>query len=508
MDAILYWNDVALEANRVSHTNGKEEQTGPTLSARALAIVHLAMYDAFVGADNVGLSPANLDPYLTSPAIPAPPPGTSPDTAVAAGAYWTLHHLFSSQRPFFDLIYDAVYSPVGLPAAGAHDGHVYGKKVAERILGVRQGDPGAGSVGYTPQNGRGKHRPDPDNPTQGFHGPFFGVAKLFAATNRHKLDAPPNVMTGAGEYRRALRQVRNKGIAPELAGTVPFASRRTAEETVIGLYWAYDGAVGLGTPPRLYNQIVREVAQHTPNPHNGGAVNTPAQNARLFALVNAAMGDAAILGWEQKYRFEYWRPVLGIREHDPSLGPSGVPDDDINPDSDPGWLPLGSPNTNTSRKNFTPPFPAYPSGHATFGAAAFHITRRFYKVAKNDKNPDPLFNGQSFVSEELNGVSRDNKGAVRPKHTRNFPKGLWQMILENGFSRVFLGVHWVFDAFAVDSDGDPDFSRNIGGVPLGLAIANDIFDDGLQAANAAGPALTAMPDSMDATIPRRAWPQE
>jgi hypothetical protein len=43
MDPILYWNEVALEANRVSHTDRKDEQTlGPTLSARALAIVHLA----------------------------------------------------------------------------------------------------------------------------------------------------------------------------------------------------------------------------------------------------------------------------------------------------------------------------------------------------------------------------------------------------------------------------------------------------------------------------------
>jgi hypothetical protein len=56
IDPILYWNDVALEANRVSHTNGKGEQTGPTLNSRALAIVHLAMYDAFVGAAQSGLS--------------------------------------------------------------------------------------------------------------------------------------------------------------------------------------------------------------------------------------------------------------------------------------------------------------------------------------------------------------------------------------------------------------------------------------------------------------------
>ena len=48
MDPILFWNEVALETNRVSHTDAdKKEQTGPTLSSRALAIVHLAMYDAY-----------------------------------------------------------------------------------------------------------------------------------------------------------------------------------------------------------------------------------------------------------------------------------------------------------------------------------------------------------------------------------------------------------------------------------------------------------------------------
>jgi Vanadium chloroperoxidase N-terminal domain len=49
-DPILLWNKIALEADRVAHTNGRGEQTGPTLSSRALAIVHLAMYDAFAGS--------------------------------------------------------------------------------------------------------------------------------------------------------------------------------------------------------------------------------------------------------------------------------------------------------------------------------------------------------------------------------------------------------------------------------------------------------------------------
>lgn len=70
MDPILYWNDVAIEANRVSHTNGKNEQTGSTLSSRALAIVHLATYDALAGVFG---NPPDLPTYLTG--LPAHPGG-------------------------------------------------------------------------------------------------------------------------------------------------------------------------------------------------------------------------------------------------------------------------------------------------------------------------------------------------------------------------------------------------------------------------------------------------
>ena len=116
----------------------------------------------------------------------------------------------------------------------------------------------------------------------------------------------------------------------------------------------------------------------------------------------------------------------------------------------------------------------------TFGAAALHITRRFYGVATGNRKKDTLFNGLTFVSDEFNGVNKDNRGTIRTRHVRNFPDGLWQMIEENGLSRVYLGVHWVFDAFALGNNDIPDFGQNVGGVPLGATIADDIFNTGMK----------------------------
>jgi vanadium chloroperoxidase len=481
-DSILFWNEVALEANRISHTNDKKEQTGPTLSSRALAIVHLAMYDAYAGVVN---NPA-LPPYLQM--LPPASPAASAQAAVAAAAHATLSKLFPSQKPFFDL----KHQQAGLQAPGLHEGHAFGLLVAQRILDDRKNDPGASDNGYAASVARGAHRPDPDNPDQGFHAPFYGAgSKGFAITARHRLDPPP---FDNNEYRKALREVRGRGIAPELMGTLPNnIAPRTIDQTLIGIFWGYDGAAGLGTPPRLYNQIIRKVAI--------AQGNTEDQNARLFALVNVAMADAGILAWDQKYFYDFWRPVVGIREHDLSMGPAATnADNNISNDTDTGWLPLGAPATNSMNqnfvpqtaaafpfnqavvgrmKNFTPPFPAYPSGHATFGAAAFHITRLFYGVPIGNKSNDSLADGLGFVSDEFDGVNQDNKGTIRPKHLRNFPGGLWQMIEENGRSRVYLGVHWVFDAFSVKNNGDPNFTKNVGGVQLGITIAEDIFGSGM-----------------------------
>lgn len=477
MDPILFWNNVANDANRVAHTAKAAADagaTGPCGSSRAYAIVHLAMHDTYFSIDKM----MNYTTWLED--VPAVPVGADVDAAVAGAAVATLSALYPSQVSNFTVRLGEAGVATGGPGA---ESYAFGQAIAAKVIAARAGDPSLSGAGHSSSNDPGRHRhdPDADAASHGYHAPFYGAkSRCFAVAERYKLDEPYEL--ASAEYLAALQEVRAKGIKPELTGTLPAgADPRTPTETAIGLFWAYDGALELGTPPRLYNQIVRTVAEHRGN--------DVAQNARLFALVNVAMGDAGILAWDDKYDYDLWRPVVGIREHDPSLGPAATPGGALDDDADTGWLPLGAPKTNeTGKKNFTPPFPAYPSGHATFGAAALQSVRLFYDEACGYQ-PDNLIDGVGFVSEELNGVSRDNQGATRPYHERSFPDGgLWQMIEENGRSRVYLGVHWVFDAFAVNAEGQMDLEQNIGGVRLGLDIANDIATNHLPSASqAAGP---------------------
>jgi hypothetical protein len=204
-------------------------------------------------------------------------------------------------------------------------------------------------------------------------------------------------------------------------------TQRTAAQTIAGIYWGYDGTPGLGTPPRLYNQIAVQIASQ-----RGTDV---IDLARLLALLNVGMADAGLSSWDTKYQYDFWRPVTGIREADPGTGPTGKGDGNPLTIGDPNFTPLGAPASNLMGPNFTPPFPAYTSGHATFGATLFQTLRRFYGT-------DAI--AFSFVSDEFNGVTRDNKGNIRPRLIRNF-SSLSQAEEENGQSRIYLGIHWAFD---------------------------------------------------------------
>ena len=152
----------------------------------------------------------------------------------------------------------------------------------------------------------------------------------------------------------------------------------------------------------------------------------------MLALVNVAMAEAGIAAWDSKYFYNYWRPVTGIREADAGTGPSGLGDNNPATAGDATYSPLGAPASNLTGPNFTPPFPAYPSGHATFGGALFQTLRNIYGT-------DNI--AFTFMSDEFNGETLDNEGNPRPLLPRSFTT-LSQAETENGQSRIYLGIHW------------------------------------------------------------------
>ena len=153
------------------------------------------------------------------------------------------------------------------------------------------------------------------------------------------------------------------------------------------------------------------------------------QNARMFGLVNVAMGDAGIAAWTAKYTYNLWRPITAIRLADTDGNPATV--------ADPTWTPLGAPGA-PGTPSFTPPFPAYVSGHATFGSALFTVLAEFYGT------DNVHF---TIGSDELPGVTRSYSSFS-------------QASMENGWSRIYLGLHYWFD--------------ETNGFALGASIAKDV----------------------------------
>lgn len=476
-DPILYWNQALLEVNARDHTppapgaapppRKRVETKGPTGTSWAFAIVHLAMFDAAVGV--AGTKPTYTG--LTYPGTVGLTQVAARDAAVAAAAQCTLAALWPEHE---DYVTGHATARATAAAPELDEGHRFGVRVAETILNLRAGDRAGDTPHYASSSAYGRHRVDPVNPTQPFLGPQWGnVAHFVLPTGHVPLDPPPgyaiaNYLAYPG-YKADHDEVRNLGALQNTS--------RTPEQTLIGTFWAYDGVAKIGTPPRLYNQFLRAVVEARGEGQGADVL----KNAEVFALLNVAMGEAGIESWYWKYHYNLWRPVIGIREAAATNGPSGVGGVNGDPDSDPFWLPLGAPNSNqVGKPDFTPPFPAYPSGHATFGAAVGQVIRMFYggsamTVAEVLATNPPPENGfcVDLVSDELNGTTTDSRGHLRTRHVRRYTD-LVTPVRENSESRIWLGVHWRFDGLPRNA------ADNIGGVPLGLEVAKQVMATGLQ----------------------------
>jgi membrane-associated phospholipid phosphatase len=415
-----------------------------------MAIVHIAVFDA-VNAIAGG--------YVSYTGLPRPGTPCSIDAAIAAAAHDTLVALYPGQQALLDARFaEDLASMAGTNGRFMSRGLDLGRRAAAAILARRAQDgserpePYLG-VDFVTDDAPGKWRQDPVSLLTVALGAHWGEVTPFVLASGDQFRVPPPPDLTSPEYTAAYDEVLRLG-----GDGVNTATRRTGEQTRIGLYWAYDGTPSLCAPPRLYNQIAMQIANQR--------ATDMVSLARLLALVNTAMADTGIAVWESKYHYETWRPVTGIRESDPGYGPTGAGDGNPDTTGDPGFTPLGAPASNISAGvNFTPPFPAYPSGHAGFGGALFEMLRRFYGT---DAIPF------TFVSDEWNGVTKDNLGNVRPLLPRSFAT-LSQAEEENGQSRIYLGIHWAFDKTA--------------GIAQGRRVADFVFEHAFRPAVPRHPAL-------------------
>lgn len=367
-DVVTDWNVEALNAIRAS-------RTPPPKASRSLAILHASMFDAVNGIHR------RWNPYAV---LETTSDAASKEVAASVAAHRVMNSLFPSRTANHDALLQATIG--GIPDNPRKRlGTAWGHFVAQKILALRSNDGSEANVPPPNHSGPGYWEPTPSGfapyllPQWAFMDPF-----TMSEPTQFRPPGPPAL--DSQQYAEDYNEVKALGRAT--------GSSRTPDQSQIAVFWA-DGA-GTETPPGHWNSIARTVAT--------SSANSLDQNARLFALLNLAMADAAICAWDAKYVFDFWRPVTAIQKGDT----------DGNPDTeaDPTWSSFIA----------TPPFPDYVSGHSTFSGAAATVLASFYGT-----DQIPFATG----SDALPGV------------TRQFPS-FSAAALEAADSRLFGGIHYRF----------------------------------------------------------------
>jgi hypothetical protein len=129
-----------------------------------------------------------------------------------------------------------------------------------------------------------------------------------------------------------------------------------------------------------------------------------------YAKIGMALNDAGIRCWHEKYKYNVLRPIDYIQ--------TVIGEED--------WNTLMCPD---AFGTYTPSFPAYPSGHSTFGASAAEVLTDIFGISH--KMTDRCHEGRT----EFHST---------PRSFNNF----YEMAAENAYSRIPLGVHYRMDAEA------------------------------------------------------------
>ena len=367
----LHAEDVVTHWNKVMLTTIAAGGTDPITSTRTTAIVQAAVFDSVNGIER------KYNPIHTN--VPAPN-GASAAAAIIESAYATLVALYPDQQHDLKAELKASLRQVQGSSEAIRLGREYGDLVAADILNWRGGD--GFDLQLPPYLGGtniGQWRPTPPDFRPGA---LPQVATMLpwsiVSPDQFRPAGPPSLTSD--KYAADFNEVKTMGSATD--------SPRTADQTLLAIFWA-------GNTPAYWNRIANSVITSHPR-------MTLISEARVFALLNITMADAAVACWDAKYQYQFWRPITAITMADLDGNPAT--------DVDPSWTPL---------LGGTPAHPEYVSGHSTISAAAARVLAVFF----GDKT--------AFLidSERVPGVWR-----AFPSFSR--------AVLEVNDARVFAGIHF------------------------------------------------------------------
>ena len=340
--------------------------------SRVLAMTHAAIHDAL----------NSIQPRYRTYAREAPSsPSASPEAAVAAAAHDVLIATVPSQVTALNAAYATALAAIADGIAKIQ-GIAAGQAAAATILALRANDGAAdANIPYTLAPGLGIWQPTPPGFLPAAFPGWGNITPFVLHSDEQFRPALPQALDlTSTQFAADYNEVKQIGDVNSVT--------RTADQSSIAQFW-YEGS------PFTWDRIARVVSTQ-----QGLDLW---QNARLFALLNFAMADGFIAGFNAKYFYNFWRPVTAIE--------NGA--NDNNPDTvgDPAW----------SSFLVTPNIPDFPSTHSILGAAAAAVLQDFF-------NSDFI----AFTT---------TSGAPFPGITRSYTS-FSQAVLENANSRVYAGIHF------------------------------------------------------------------
>jgi hypothetical protein len=436
---VLVWNQATLRSIR-------ELPPAPTVAARALAIVHTAIYDAWAAYDPLAVG-TRLGAGLRQPQ--AERTQANKDKAISFAAYTALVDLFPTRQEIFaQQMTDLDYVTDGSDTSTAA---TVGRIAAEKVVEFRHTD-GANQVngyadtsGYVPVNSWDQVlSPDHWQPLC-VPLPAPGTTECAAQqkfATPHWRDVAPFALASPSQFRpdhgpavTVLKGKPSDAFRKEVDQQLRFSASLTDSQKVIAEYW--EDPPGSETPPGHWNLFVQWVSRRDRHSLD--------EDARVFFALNNALLDAAITAWDAKRHWNSVRPITAVRwlKQGQLVQAWGGPFQGTKTIRGEDWLPY-------QRANFvTPSFPEYLSGHSTFSAAAAALL-------KAATGSDTF--GMSVTIPA--GSSRVEPGAVPAKPVTLSWKSFYEAADQAGISREYGGIHF----------NDGDFEARQAGEDVGLLV--------------------------------------